>query len=51
VVTHAGSSGVERHLGGVSQPVPNLGGRELIRGEAGLELGDQVLLVDPRPSR
>ena len=48
VVTHAGViRAVERHLGGVSQPVPNLGGRELIRGEGGLELGGQVLLVDP----
>jgi broad specificity phosphatase PhoE len=48
VVTHAGViRAVERHLGGASQPVPNLGGRELLRGAGGLELGDQVLLVDP----
>jgi probable phosphoglycerate mutase len=48
VITHAGViRAVERHLGGASQPVPNLGGRELVRGAGGLELGDQVLLVDP----
>jgi broad specificity phosphatase PhoE len=48
VVTHAGViRAVERHLGGKSQPVPNLGGRELVRGDRGLELGEQLLLVDP----
>ena len=32
VVTHAGViRAVERHLGGKSQPVPNLGGRELVQ--------------------
>lgn len=48
VITHAGViRAVERHLGGESQPVPNLGGRELTPGPGGLELGDQLLLVDP----
>ncbi len=48
VITHAGViRAVERHLGGESQPVPNLGGRELVGRDGGLELGDQLLLVDP----
>lgn len=48
VITHAGViRAVERHLGGASQPVPNLGGREVARAAGGLELGAQVLLVDP----
>jgi probable phosphoglycerate mutase len=48
VITHAGLiRGVERHLGGESEPVPNLGGREVIWDGIGLELGDRLLLVDP----
>jgi broad specificity phosphatase PhoE len=48
VITHAGViRGVERHLGAESEPVPNLGGREVLRAGPGLELGDRILLVDP----
>jgi broad specificity phosphatase PhoE len=48
VVTHGGLIGaVERHLGGPARRVPNLGGREVVVGDAGLELGEQVLVLDP----
>jgi broad specificity phosphatase PhoE len=48
VVTHAGViRAVERHLGGRSDPVPNLGGRELVAGAGGIELGARLLLLDP----
>jgi broad specificity phosphatase PhoE len=48
VLTHAGViRALERHLGGTSEPVPNLGGRELAAGPRGLELGGRLLLVDP----
>jgi len=48
VVTHAGViRAVERELGGKSDPVPNLGGRELVMGAGGLELGERLLLLDP----
>ncbi len=46
VVTHAGViRALERALGGESEPVPNLGGRRLLVGPAGLTLGERVLLL------
>jgi broad specificity phosphatase PhoE len=48
VVTHGGVIGaVERHLGATWERTPNLGGRELLVGPDGLELGDRFLLIDP----
>jgi probable phosphoglycerate mutase len=48
VVTHAGViRAMERHLGGRSEPVPNLGGRELLARDGTLELGARLMLVDP----
>ncbi len=49
VVTHGGLiRALERHLAaGDAPPVPNLGARELFRGDDGLVLGERVLLLDP----
>jgi probable phosphoglycerate mutase len=48
VVTHGGVIGaVERHLGAPWERSPNLGGREVVAGPDGLELGDRFLLLDP----
>jgi broad specificity phosphatase PhoE len=48
VVTHGGVIGaVERHLGAPWVRSPNLGGREVLAGPAGLELRDRFLLLDP----
>jgi probable phosphoglycerate mutase len=48
VVTHGGVIGaVERHLGAPWERSPNLGGREVVAGPAGLQLGERFLLLDP----
>ncbi len=48
IITHGGVIGaVERHLGAEWERTPNLGGRELIAGAGGLELGERFLLIDP----
>ncbi|MCI4355257.1 MAG: histidine phosphatase family protein [Thermoplasmata archaeon] len=49
VVTHGGLiRSIERHLEAPEvPPVPNLGARELFSGDAGVELGERVLLLDP----
>jgi probable phosphoglycerate mutase len=48
VVTHGGVIGaVERHLGAPWERSPNLGGREVVAGPDGLELGERFLLLDP----
>ncbi len=48
VVTHGGVIGaVERHLEVEWLRIPNLGGREVLWGADGMELGDVLMLVDP----
>ena len=48
IVTHGGViRAIERGLGGVAAPVPNLAGRWLHATEGALELGDREVLVDP----
>jgi broad specificity phosphatase PhoE len=48
VVTHGGVVRVvERHLGGAAEGlIPNLGGLRLEHDEAGLRLGDRIVLLD-----
>ena len=47
IVTHGGVIGaVERHLGAEWERTPNLGGRELVVGIGGPELGERFLLID-----
>jgi hypothetical protein len=47
-VTHGGVIGaVERHFEVEWVRIPNLGGREIVWGADGFELGDPLLLLDP----
>jgi glucosyl-3-phosphoglycerate phosphatase len=48
VVTHGGViRTIEKHLGGVQAPVPNLGGRWVHYADGALSLGDREVLIDP----